>query len=154
MRPKNTTKMARAIQFTSCTTVSLLISFFSTLAVVRSSSKLIVGGEVDNGRENGADDNPEELKPVKEGDAHQGGLEPVVQGWPERHEKLDDEKQIPPAPAATPSWFNVHCDHLPPLEAFSGPYPKGKPFVNLYAAVAGARPHGRRRAMRSSILTR
>src|SRR5579863_359123 len=137
MRPNSTTKMLSAIQFTSCTTIS---PFLSRCSRPRSDARqwlLVVGGEVDDGRENGADDNPQELEPVKEGDAHQGGLDSVVQGRPERHDKLDHEEQIPPAPGAALSGF-VHCDHPPPLEAFSGPYPKGTAFVNL----PGHRPVG------------
>src|ERR1700726_3424494 len=129
MRPNSTTKMLSAIQFTSCTTISPFLSRYSRPRCGARQWLLVVGGEVDNGREHGADDHPQELEPVKEGDAHQGGLDSVVQGRPERHGKLDHEEQIPPAPGAAFSGFTVHCDP-PPLEAFSGPYPKGTAFVN------------------------
>src|SRR5579863_3767173 len=138
MRPNSTTNMVSAIQFTSCTTFSPFLSRYSRPQSGARQWLLVVGGEVDDGRENGADDNPQELEPVKEGDAHQGGLDSVVQGRPERHDKLDHKEQVPPAPGAALFGFTVHCDHPPPLEAFSGPYLIRTAFVNLRGGPARA----------------
>src|SRR4030081_524595 len=93
MKPNSARKMMRAVQFTSCMASS---GFF--LVMVRGCApelRSLLGREIDDGRQDGADDDPKELVPVKEWDAGPGGLELVVEGRPQDRDKLDHEKQIP-----------------------------------------------------------
>jgi len=65
-------------------------------------------GEIDHGREYGADDHPEQLEPVKERDAEQVGLGLVIERRPESDGKLDNEKQVPPAPTTAFFFCGIH----------------------------------------------
>src|SRR5438874_8735347 len=58
------------------------------------------GGEVDDGGEARADDHPEQLVPIKEGDAVPLRLDLIVERGPEHRDGLHDEQQVPPAPLA------------------------------------------------------
>ena len=59
-----------------------------------------IGGEVDDGGEARADDHPEQLVPIKEGDAVPLRLDLIVERGPEHRDGLHDEQQVPPAPLA------------------------------------------------------
>src|SRR5437764_7741729 len=83
MKRKSATKTTSATQFTSC-------------------MGSLLGGEIDGGGEDGADDDPEELVPIKEGHADEARLRLVVEGRPQHGHELDDEEQVPPAPPAPP----------------------------------------------------
>ena len=56
--------------------------------------------EVNNGRQNCADDHPQKLVPVEEWNTAKGRFSPVEQWGPQNENVLDDEEQVPPAPRA------------------------------------------------------
>ena len=68
----------------------------------------MLGGEVDDRGQNGADDDPEELIPVEERHADQRRLRLVVEGRPQDGDELDHEEQVPPAPCSPPPASLVH----------------------------------------------
>src|SRR5690242_11409302 len=72
-----------------------------------------LGDEVDHGSEGRADDHPEELIPVEEGDARQLRLDGVVEGHPEQRDERDDEEQVPPAFAAAIGGRSVYHTEFP-----------------------------------------
>src|SRR4030081_2742113 len=80
MKPNSARKMMRAVQFTSCMASS---GFF--LIMVRDCApelRSLLGREIDDGRQDGADDDPKELVPVKKWDAGPGRLELVIEWRP------------------------------------------------------------------------
>src|SRR6202020_1582263 len=68
---------------------------------------LFFDAEIDDRREHGTDDHPQQLEPIEKRNAEQVGLGPVVQGRPKGDGELDDEEQVPPAPA-TALFLSVH----------------------------------------------
>src|ERR1700733_3935791 len=102
MKPNSRTKTTNAIPFTCGTTFSLEI----LRALLRFPSH-----EIDHGGEHRAHQDPEKLKPVKEGDAEQRRFRLVIKRRPEDHEKLQDEEQVPPAPLAAFARRTVLCGH-------------------------------------------
>jgi hypothetical protein len=52
--------------------------------------------EIDHRRNNGCDDNPEELKPVKEGETSELWFLEVVEGRPEQNDKGNEEEEAEP----------------------------------------------------------
>src|SRR5262249_25354478 len=96
MKPNRATKTTSAVQCTSgteCLRMSWLGRRFCA------GSRSVLRGEIDDRGQNGADDHPGELVPVEEGDAGEGGLEPVVERRPQDRDELDEEEQVPPAPS-------------------------------------------------------
>src|ERR1700736_2147869 len=71
---------------------------------------LLFYGEVEDRRENSADDHPEQLEPIKERNPPQVGLGSIIERRPESDCKLDDEEQIPPTPSAAFFFCSVHAD--------------------------------------------
>src|SRR5262245_17604225 len=61
------------------------------LAQPHNALMLVPGGEIDDGRQNGADDHPQELIPVEERHAEERWLGSVVEGRPQHGDELDDE---------------------------------------------------------------
>src|SRR5262249_36623129 len=94
-----TTKTLRATQLTSCMTFLLLLP----------------GREVDDRRQHGANEDPEQLIPIEEGNAGQRGRTRVEKRWPKHREALDKKEPIPPAPAAIFRRDQTHCEGLPNL---------------------------------------
>src|SRR5580704_15750799 len=102
MKPNSRTKTTSAIPFTCGTTLSL--EFLRALLRIPSH-------EIDHGGEHRAHQDPEQLKPVEEGDAEQRRLRLVIEGRPENHEELHDEEQVPPAPPVAFTRRAVLCGH-------------------------------------------
>src|SRR5271168_4581263 len=119
MKPNNNTKIVSATQFRSCTIIPCVPSCCFEKSVRRGG--LLFHGEIDHGREHGADDHPRQLKPVEKWHADEGWLRLVVEGRPQGHGKLDDKQQIPPAPAAAFFFCAVHSEFPPPPKAPSEP---------------------------------
>src|SRR5262249_50042249 len=92
-----------AVQFTPCT---------AYLRGGLCAFEPVFGGEIDDRGEHGADQDPQELIPVEERDADPGGLDLVVERRPQRGDELDDEQQVPPAPATPLPLPVIHCDNL------------------------------------------
>jgi hypothetical protein len=83
----------------------------------------VLGREVDDRGEHGADDHPKQLVPVEERHADPGRLHPVVERRPDHRGGLDDEEQIPPAPSRPPPALLIHL--LPPKpRPFAGTSPE------------------------------
>jgi hypothetical protein len=74
--------------------------------------------EIDNRGQDGAEDDPEELVPIEEGHADKGRLDSVVERRPDDGHELNDEKQIPPAPAVFP-FSSIPSAHGFPLLSFT-----------------------------------
>src|SRR5271156_1583968 len=87
MKPNSRTKTTNAIPFTCGTTLPLEV----LCALLR-----IPRHQIDHGGEHRAHEDPQQLKPVEEGDAEQRRLRFVVKRRPENHQKLHDEEQVPP----------------------------------------------------------
>src|ERR1700679_2005693 len=102
MKPNSRRRTTSEIPFTCGTTLSL--EFLR--ALLRFPSH-----EIDHGGEHRAHQDPEQLKPVEEGDAEQRRLALVIKRRPEDHEELHDEEQVPPAPPAAFTRRTVLCGH-------------------------------------------
>jgi hypothetical protein len=74
----------------------------------RRRTDLFFGREIDDRGQNGRDDDPEHLVPIKERDARPRRLCRVVERWPQHRDKLNDEEQVPPAPARAFVSFLIH----------------------------------------------
>src|SRR5271170_4496903 len=98
IRPNSNTKIVSATQFTSCTMIlsSRVLSY--PCAVIARALKLFGGLKIDDGREHGADDHPEQLEPIEERNPREVGLGFIVNGRPQGNGKLHHEEQVPPAP--------------------------------------------------------
>src|SRR3984957_1315238 len=131
MKPNSAMKMIRAVQFTSCTAclprLLGLISCVSGCLIPRwRGTDLVFGREIDDRGQNGPDDDPEHLVPIKERDARPGRLGRVVERRPQHGDELDDEEQVPPAPARAFFSLLIHESHpaysIPnePFEALAG----------------------------------
>ena len=84
----------------------LLVQFVAVLVgpaeiQLNSGAKLIFGRQINDRREDSAEDNPQQLIPVEEWHADPIGFGPVIEGWPENGDELDKKKEIPPAPTPT-----------------------------------------------------
>ena len=88
----------------------------------REASRLVLGREIDDRGEHGADDHPKQLIPVEERHADPGRLDLVVEGRPEHRDELDDEEQVPPAPSRPPLALLIYL--LPPTSPFAGTSPE------------------------------
>src|SRR4029079_6845906 len=75
---------------------------FAALAMTSPPSQraliLVLGGEVDDRGQNGADDHPQELIPVEERHADQRRFGSVVEKPTQHGGELNHEQQVPPAP--------------------------------------------------------
>src|ERR1700722_1299468 len=113
MKPNSAMKMIRAVQFTSCTAclprLLGLISCVSGCLIPRwRGTDLVFGREIDDRGQNGPDDDPEHLVPIKERDARPRRLGGVVERRPQHRDELNDEEQVPPAPARALVSFLIH----------------------------------------------
>jgi hypothetical protein len=61
---------------------------------------LIFGREINDRGQNGANDDPEQLIPIKERHTDPRWLKLIVEWRPDDREELDHEEQVPPAPSA------------------------------------------------------
>src|SRR5215831_16443772 len=102
-KPNSATKTTRAVQFTSCTAFLRFYCFSACASFLRR--------EIDDRRQDGADDHPGELVPVEERNARQRGLELVVERRPEDRDELDEEEQVPPAPSGASFAVVSHDGH-------------------------------------------
>jgi hypothetical protein len=69
-------------------------------------------GQINDRVQDRADDDPQELVPVKERNADERRLDLVVEGRPENRDELHEKEQIPPAPAAASLCLRVvHLIH-------------------------------------------
>jgi hypothetical protein len=82
----------------------------------------VLGREVDDRGEHGADDHPKQLVPVEERHADPGRLDPVIKRRPHHRGGLDDEEQIPPAPSRPPPALLIHL--LPPASPLRRYFPR------------------------------
>src|SRR5271155_5878382 len=96
MKPNSKTNIVRAIQFT-CVTAIPSSCFYS-----------ISRGEIDGSRENGTDQDPEQLEPVEKWQSQQGRFSLIVKRRPQGHGKLDHEEQVPPAPSTALFLCAIH----------------------------------------------
>src|SRR5262249_3183135 len=95
MKPNSAAKMMRAVQFTSCTAITPELRVRGSARELHS----ILGREIDDRRQNGADNHPSKLVPVEERETGEGGLHRVIEGRPKNGDELDHEEQVPPAPS-------------------------------------------------------
>ena len=65
--------------------------------------RFLGAAEVDKRCNNGRDDNPEELEPVKERDADKLWIFKVVEGGPEHRDEGEEQEQQEPGAALFPS---------------------------------------------------
>src|ERR1700688_4811758 len=110
MNAKSATKITRAVQFTSCT--AFLPDFPFIVLCARPAMRhdsvtrrrqlcgwLLLGREIDDRGQHRRDDHPEHLIPVEERDARPSRLDRVVERRPKHGCELNDQEQVPPAPA-------------------------------------------------------
>src|SRR5579859_964898 len=69
---------------------------------------LLLGREIDNGGQDGSNDDPEELIPIEERHAEQGRLGFVVEWGPEHRDELNEKEQVPPAPSCALAELSIH----------------------------------------------
>src|ERR1700761_5484290 len=86
MKPKTTTKMISAVQLTACMADRLrcgaVIHSLSSVGSAASAASIVPDGQVDDGRDDGADDNPEHLVPIEIRHAQIVRLDLVVERRP------------------------------------------------------------------------
>src|SRR5665213_147646 len=105
IKPNSATKTMSAVQLTSCMiSPRLTSSYFLISSLITkfrdADAALIFGRKINDRGQNGADDDPEQLIPIKERHTDPGWLELVVERRPDDREELDHEEQVPPAPSA------------------------------------------------------
>src|SRR5215469_769322 len=99
MNPNSAMKMIRAVQLTSATAFPLQSrSFARYFGFQYGECPLIVSREINDRGQDRPDDHPEELVPVEERHAGPRWLDRIVEGRPQHSDKLNQKKQIPPAP--------------------------------------------------------
>src|ERR1700730_4883010 len=112
MKPNSSTKIVSATQFTSFMTFPLICLGFLTSDRGGATLRLLLGGQIDHRRDYGADEDPQELIPVEERNAHPIRFGTVVEGRPQHGDELDEKQQVPPAPFAAHSLCIVHGESL------------------------------------------
>src|SRR5207344_3623264 len=102
MNANSRIKTVRATQFTSATALLQSSLFYPRLLTAarpcRKADPLILGRKIDDRGQDGSDDDPQELVPIKERNARPGRLDRIVEGRPKHRDELNHKEQIPPAP--------------------------------------------------------
>jgi hypothetical protein len=88
---------------------------------------LVVGGEVDDRGQNGANQHEGELRPIEKWDAKPKGLGLVVEGRPQDDDILDDKEQVPQTPNTRLLLRFIHSHKLP--DTLSGDAPRNVDLV-------------------------
>src|SRR5580704_190208 len=122
MKPNSAMKMIRAVQFTSCTACLPIFTFLFLLPCIPAtwrdnvtrrrplrSQLILLCREIDDRGQHRRDDHPEHLIPVEERDARPSRLDRVVERRPKHGSELNDQEQVPPAPAGALVSFLIHC---------------------------------------------
>jgi hypothetical protein len=77
--------------------------------------------QIDDGGEESSDDDHEQLKPVEEGDADQGGLLKVIERGPEQDEKGNEQEEAEPGSPLALGMSNHHVSPFDLAEIAAGP---------------------------------